>query len=343
MPANPTCAIGLSDGRDLLRDLSASCAPEPSAAWIETLPFLAAALVVDGRPSLAIVLGAAVLPRAVQPPALRPRPRRRRRPPRRQRVPGRIRLAIAATNLPLLIVIVVLSGAAAGLALALAVAAAIAWSVPPLRTKERPVLDVADRRDVRRPPGRRRVPRRRADRRRAAVARAPGLAAWGVASSALRAIRDQTRRPRRPASPSIATLPRRPLDGGRRRSPGTPSPRPSRRRTARSGRSPRSGSTCTSCSRPWSCSRPMATRRPRPRPVGGPGRGSSAWTALVGLWLALLLLRYLDVLGFTSWQIAIVTTAAAAGYTLFNVLAIRLVDPPPTRRRGRSRTRTSRR
>ena len=63
--------------------------------------------------------------------------------------------------------------------------------------------------------------------------------------------------------------------------------------------------------------------------------GRRAWAGfiglnwLVGLWLLLLGLRYLDVLGLSSWQIAIVTTGAAAGYTLANVLAIRLV----TRRR----------
>jgi len=53
----------------------------------------------------------------------------------------RTRIAIAATNLPFLVVLVLWSGALAGIGLALAIAAAIAYSVPPIRLKGRPVLD----------------------------------------------------------------------------------------------------------------------------------------------------------------------------------------------------------
>ena len=55
----------------------------------------------------------------------------------------RTRIAIAATNLPFLVVLVLWSGALAGIGLALAIAAAIAYSVPPIRLKGRPVLDAA--------------------------------------------------------------------------------------------------------------------------------------------------------------------------------------------------------
>jgi hypothetical protein len=61
------------------------------------------------------------------------------RPPAGARL---IRIVIAATNLPLLVILVVLGGADVGVALALAVAVALAWSIPPLRTRDRPVLDV---------------------------------------------------------------------------------------------------------------------------------------------------------------------------------------------------------
>ncbi len=51
------------------------------------------------------------------------------------------RIAIALTNLPLLIVIVLLAGATAGLGLTLAVAAAVASTVPPLHVRERALRD----------------------------------------------------------------------------------------------------------------------------------------------------------------------------------------------------------
>ena len=50
-------------------------------------------------------------------------------------------IAIWATNVPLLILLALLGGGAAAGALALAGIAAVAYSAPPLRTKERPVLD----------------------------------------------------------------------------------------------------------------------------------------------------------------------------------------------------------
>ncbi len=54
-----------------------------------------------------------------------------------------IRLAIALTNLPLLAILVLLGGPTAGLAMLVAVATALAYSVPPVRARGRPVLDVA--------------------------------------------------------------------------------------------------------------------------------------------------------------------------------------------------------
>ena len=55
------------------------------------------------------------------------------------------RLAIALTNLPFLVILVLLGGPGAGLALLLAVAAGLAYSLPPLRTRERPLLDSVTR------------------------------------------------------------------------------------------------------------------------------------------------------------------------------------------------------
>jgi hypothetical protein len=52
-------------------------------------------------------------------------------------------ITIALTNLPFLVVLTVLAGPVAGLALLLAVAAAIAYSDPPARTRERPIVDSA--------------------------------------------------------------------------------------------------------------------------------------------------------------------------------------------------------
>lgn len=53
------------------------------------------------------------------------------------------RRIIGLVNLPFLVVLTLLSGPLAGLALLLTVAVAIAYSAPPLRTKERPILDSA--------------------------------------------------------------------------------------------------------------------------------------------------------------------------------------------------------
>lgn len=52
-------------------------------------------------------------------------------------------IAVSVTNLPFLAVLTIFGGPAAGLALLLAVAAAIAYSDPPARTRERPILDAA--------------------------------------------------------------------------------------------------------------------------------------------------------------------------------------------------------
>ena len=54
---------------------------------------------------------------------------------------GRLWAAILLTNIPFLVVLGLLGGAAASVALALAAVAALVYSAPPLRTKERPLLD----------------------------------------------------------------------------------------------------------------------------------------------------------------------------------------------------------
>ncbi len=51
------------------------------------------------------------------------------------------RLAIAVTNLPFLVALVLLGGPAGGLAMLVTVAVALAYSTPPVRTADRPVLD----------------------------------------------------------------------------------------------------------------------------------------------------------------------------------------------------------
>ncbi|MBA2700438.1 MAG: hypothetical protein H0U58_01890, partial [Chloroflexi bacterium] len=72
--------------------------------------------------------------------------------PRRQAVEGgppstrrraRTWFAIVATNAPFILLLAALGGAAAALVLAATVAAAVVYSAPPVRTRERPILDSA--------------------------------------------------------------------------------------------------------------------------------------------------------------------------------------------------------
>ncbi|HYO43797.1 MAG TPA: prenyltransferase [Candidatus Limnocylindrales bacterium] len=135
-----------------LRDLVLASRP---VSWINTgLPFLAAAFEVVRGLDLAVVVGTVYF--------LGPYNlllygvndlydyESDIRNPRKQSLegglvaPGHGRtlwLAILATNIPFLVVLGLLGGLAAALALAITVAVALAYSAPPLRTKERPFLD----------------------------------------------------------------------------------------------------------------------------------------------------------------------------------------------------------
>jgi 4-hydroxybenzoate polyprenyltransferase len=135
-----------------LRDLVLASRP---VSWINTgLPFLAAAFEVARGLDLAVVLGTIYF--------LGPYNlllygvndlfdyESDIRNPRKQSLegglvaPGHGRtlwLSIVATNLPFLVVLGVLGGPVAAVALAITVAVALAYSAPPLRTKERPFLD----------------------------------------------------------------------------------------------------------------------------------------------------------------------------------------------------------
>ena len=320
----------VSEQRDLLR------ISRPRVGLGMALLFLGAALVVDGRPTVAIVLGVLyfLAPYGLLVFGLGPVDDA---DPVAVARAGRIRLAIAATNLPLLIAIVLLSGAAAGLALALAVAAAIAWSVAAAADQGATGRRRGDRCAVRGPPGGGRVPRRRAGRRRPPVAALLAVGAWGLASYALRAIRDQTR--------DRATGTRHHRDrcsggAGRRssRSPGMPS-----RPTLSATYGPLGALAALGLDL-YLLLPAMVLLSTHGDPAAEAAAARRAWSGfigldrLVGLWLVLLLLRYLDVLGFTPWEIAIVTTAAVAGYALSNVVADPARHPTPARAaRGRGR------
>ena len=310
----------VSEQRDLLR------ISRPRVGLGIALLFLGSALVVDGRPSVAVVLGVLyfLAPYGLVLFGLGPVDGA---DPLAVARAGRIRLAIAATNLPLLIAIVLLSGAAAGLALALAVGAAIAWSVPPLRTKARPVVDAVTGAMLVALPA-------------AAGFLVAGLAvadlpwpallavgAWGVASYALRAIRDQTR-DRAAGMATIATM----LGG---RWTAVVSLAGFALAATLSATYGPLGALAALGLDLYLLLPAMVLLSTHGDPAAEAAAARRAWSGfvgldrLVGLWLALLLLRYLDVLGFTPWEIAIVTTAAVAGFALSNVVAIRLV----TRRR----------
>ncbi len=128
----------VEDGTPPTADLRALLAVGRPRAWLATaLPFLVAAVDVDRTLTPVMLVGVLyfllpfdLLVQGIDelsvPEAAR-----------------RTRIAIAATNLPFLVVLVLWGGALAGLALALAIAAAIAYSVPPIRLKGRPVLDAA--------------------------------------------------------------------------------------------------------------------------------------------------------------------------------------------------------
>jgi 4-hydroxybenzoate polyprenyltransferase len=116
--------------RDLL-ELS-----RPRSWAVTALPFLVAGYDAQRGLSVALVLGTVYFlgPYNLLIHGLEPGPT--------QDASRTVRLAIALTNLPLLAVLVLLSGPTAGFAMLVAVAAALAYSVPPIRARGRPVLDV---------------------------------------------------------------------------------------------------------------------------------------------------------------------------------------------------------
>ena len=123
---------------DMLADWRALLARSRPSAWaITAVPFLVAGYDAQRDLSAALVLGTLyflfpynLLLHGLEPGATTDASRT-------------TRLAIALTNLPLLAVLVLLGGPTAGVAWLVAVAAALAYSVPPIRARARPVLDVA--------------------------------------------------------------------------------------------------------------------------------------------------------------------------------------------------------
>ena len=218
--------------------------------------------------------GHPLLPRSVPPAHPRRRPERRCPPSERRST----RFAIALTNLPLLALLVLLGGAAAGVALLLTVGAALAYSVPPIRTRARPILDAVTR---------------------AMLVVLPAVcgslvAGLAVAEPALAGARSPSRPgrwPRRRSAPSRSVTAR---PGGRARDRSRPRSAGARRRPCRSSATPwprspglariaracsrRSGWPSTSCCRRWSSWRrartPAAMEACRPTRLDRPPRAA---------------------------------------------------------------------
>ncbi len=240
----------------------------------------------------------------------------------------RTRIAIAATNLPFLVVLVLWGGALAGLALALAIAAAIAYSVPPIRLKGRPVLDaicgallvvlpavcgtfVAG----------------------GGVADLPGLAlatlfAWAMASHGLRAIG-------RIEDDRVAGIVSTAVRFGRQGAASLVLAA----YVAAAGIATTMGPTGALVGGALALYvlLPIMVLAPsRHDPTAQEAAARRAWRTfdglnlIVGLWFGLLLLRHWHVIVASPWVAAIAGSAVAAGYVGFNVVATRLA----TRRRG---------
>lgn len=238
------------------------------------------------------------------------------------------RLAIALTNLPFLVVLVLLGGAAAGLALLLAVAAAVAYSMPPVRTSRRPILDSAtSAMHVVLPAvcGFLIAGRAIADLPWLALA---AFASWAVATDMLGAI-VHLARDRAAGATSIAT---------------TLGPRMTAALSivgyalaaALSATMGRPGALAALGLGVYLLLPAMVLLAPRHDPAALGEASSRAWfdflglRYVVGLWLALLLLRHWSVfVGFSGLEIAILASAVAAAYAGWNTVAIRLT----TRRR----------
>ncbi len=330
-PANeptPARADPLAGTRTLVNDLGAGWRgllelSQPRSWPTTALPFAVAAYDAQRGPSLALILGTLyflapfhLLLRGVDPSAV---------PPERARV---TRFAIALTNLPLLAILVLLGGATAGLALLLTVGAALAYSVPPIRTRDRPILDaVTSAAHVVLPAvcgslvaG-------------LALASVPwpalvALATWALATSALRAVADLSA-DRAAGRASIATaLGRRPTAV-----------------VALAGYAASVVAVATLGSLGLVAALGLALYlllptmvivAPRHDAAAMEAAAGRAWTGhlglrfLVGAWLAILLLRHWGVFaGVSRLDLAIATSAVAAGLVGWNIVMTRLA----TRRR----------
>jgi 4-hydroxybenzoate polyprenyltransferase len=238
------------------------------------------------------------------------------------------RLAIALTNLPFVVVLVLLGGAAAGLALLLAVAAAVAYSMPPIRTSGRPVLDsVTSALHVVLPAacGFLIGGRTFADLPWLALA---AFASWAVATDMLGAI-VHLARDRAAGATSIATA----LGARLTAALSLVLYAVSALLSATMGRP---GALAALGLGLYLLLPAMVLLAPRHDPAAVDEAAQRAWSDflglryVVGLWLALLLLRHWGVfVGLSGLEIVIVASALAAGYAGLNTVAIRLA----TRRR----------
>jgi lycopene elongase/hydratase (flavuxanthin-forming) len=238
------------------------------------------------------------------------------------------RVAIALTNLPLLALLVLLGGASTGVALLVTVGAALAYSVPPIRTRERPILDSVTRALLIVLPavcgslmaG-------------LAVAGLPwlpllALASWAMATSALAAIANVTA-DEAVGRTSIATaLGRRPTAAVSFVGYAV---------TAVAVASLGSLGVLAALGLALYLLLPMMVIvAPRHDPTAMEGAAGRAWSGhlglrfLVGAWLAILLLRHWGIVaGVSSLELAIATSAAAIGFAGWNIVMTRLA----TRRR----------
>jgi 4-hydroxybenzoate polyprenyltransferase/GT2 family glycosyltransferase len=240
----------------------------------------------------------------------------------------RIRLVIALTNVPVLAILVLVGGAQAGVALLLSVAVAVAWSEPPLRTRDRPMLDVVSG---------------------AALVILPALAGfligglgfsdvpwvalvafagWAVASCAMLAIRDRAT-VATAGGQSIATV-----LGPRWTSVialvgyGLAA--------ALAATSGRVGALAALGLDLFLLLPAMLLLARRDDPAAQERAAGRAWagfvglTDLVGVWLVVLWIRVTALRGMDGWEIAAVVAATVTGYTLLNLAAIRVTS----RRRG---------
>jgi 4-hydroxybenzoate polyprenyltransferase len=243
-----------------------------------------------------------------------------------------MQVAIATTNLPFLIVLVLLSGAATGLAVALAIVAAIAYSTPPLRTRERPALDVVT------------------GAMQIVLPAVCGLlvaglswmtlpwlavaafTAWAIAAFALRAIRDLPTDRVAGVASTATTFGARVTAAGSFVGFGLAA--------VLVVAVPPLGPLAALALGLYLLLPAMILLARREDPSAEDAAARRAWSGFVGLaylvgsWLALLLLRRWDVTHVSTWMLAIGLSAIAVAYAVLNVLAIRLITRRRRARRG---------